>query len=140
MDGREYQKLLNARWPYVMMRPAKDRTYHDGVTVKQLRKWRSEWLQGRMFGLVNPAPDYKAESFDCDDEVHTYMSVCIMSNARSGKALPISKAKLGPLQTSGAHAVICFVEEGTKAVGLYDVRADVVHLDNPRKPEYLEDV
>lgn len=138
MDCREYQKLLNARWPYIMMRPAKDSVYHNGVTVKQLRKWRSEWLQGRMFGLVNPAPDYKAESFDCDKEVITYLAHCIVQNARTGKALPMCTAKLGPLQTSVAHSVVCFVERGTWQVGLYDVRADVVHLVDPRKPEYLE--
>lgn len=138
MTANEYMALLNSTWPYVPMRFVKDAVYHDGVTVKQLRKWRKDWLCGRVFGIVNPAPDYMKDSFDCDDEVLTYLAVCTMQNARSGRALPLCSAKVRLDSDSAPHAVVVFVEAGTGKVCLYDVRADVVVAEHPPKPDYLE--
>lgn len=132
MDRREYTKLIDAKWKYMMMRPGLDKEYHDGVDVAQLQEWRKEWLMGRCFGLVNPVPDYKQDSFDCDNEVIDFIAFCHRKNAGTGKGLPVCLAALT------GHAVMMFVEKGSQRIGFFDVRKGAIAFDDLERPGYLE--
>ena len=129
MNGREYLKIINDKWPYMLMRPPKDKLYHDGVSERQLLKWRKEWLRGALFGWINPVPDYKPESFDCDKEVVDFIAFCTRKNAATGKALPICKASVQ------GHVIMMFVDGGIK---LFDVRACEIYASDMERPLFLE--
>lgn len=117
MNQSDFYSIIKEQIGYPPMRPLVDKLYHDGVSLKQIERWRSEWWRGALFGIINPVPDYTPESFDCDEITGDFIAFCRRKNAYARKALPMCQCVLDG--SPEGHVVVLFVaENGT--LRLYD--------------------